>query len=101
MSLSISAQSNSYLAKKLGKSESNQTGASSRTQVAQNLQTSSAKTTRTLTLGSKKQSNFVAGRGNTPELLEEALLNYKKDIITDLIKVFIILVVIVVSKKRL
>lgn len=73
MSLSISAQSNSYLAKKLGKSESNQTGASSRTQVAQNLQTSSAKTTRTLTLGSKKQSNFVAGRGNTPGAARRSL----------------------------
>lgn len=73
MSLSISAQSNSYLAKKLGKSESNQTGASSRTQVAQNLQSSSAKTTRTLTLGSKKQSNFVAGRGNTPGAARRSL----------------------------
>ena len=73
MSLSISAQSNSYLAKKLGKSESNQTGASSRTQVAQNLQASSAKTTRTLTLGSKKQSNFVAGRGNTPGAARRSL----------------------------
>ena len=73
MSLSISAQSNSYLAKKIGKSESNQTGASSRTQVAQNLQTSSAKTTRTLTLGSKKQSNFVAGRGNTPGAARRSL----------------------------
>lgn len=73
MSLSISAQSHSYLAKKLGKSESNQTGASSRTQVAQNLQTSSAKTTRTLTLGSKKQSNFVAGRGNTPGAARRSL----------------------------
>lgn len=73
MSLSISAQSNSYLAKKLGKSESNQTGASSRTQVAQNLQTSSVKTTRTLTLGSKKQSNFVAGRGNTPGAARRSL----------------------------
>lgn len=73
MSLSISAQPNSYLAKKLGKSESNQTGASSRTQVAQNLQTSSAKTTRTLTLGSKKQSNFVAGRGNTPGAARRSL----------------------------
>lgn len=73
MSLSISAQSNSFLAKKLGKSESNQTGASSRTQVAQNLQTSSAKTTRTLTLGSKKQSNFVAGRGNTPGAARRSL----------------------------
>lgn len=73
MSLSISAQSNSYLAKKLGKSESNQMGASSRTQVAQNLQSSSAKTTRTLTLGSKKQSNFVAGRGNTPGAARRSL----------------------------
>lgn len=73
MSLSISAQSNSYLAKKLGKSESNQTGASSRTQVAQNLQASPAKTTRTLTLGSKKQSNFVAGRGNTPGAARRSL----------------------------
>lgn len=73
MSLSISAQSNSYLAKKLGKSESNQTGASSRTQVAQNLQASSAKSTRTLTLGSKKQSNFVAGRGNTPGAARRSL----------------------------
>ena len=65
MSLSISQQ-NSYLKKPLGqRTESNQNAGSSRTQVAQNLQTSSAKTTRTLTLGSKKQSNFVAGRGNT------------------------------------
>lgn len=68
MSLSISSQPNSYLKMKLGeKSGSDQkAGASSRTQVAQNLQTSSAKTTRSFTLGSKRQSNFVAGRGNTP-----------------------------------
>ncbi len=77
MSLSISAQSNSYLAKKLSKSESNQTGASSRTQIAQNLQTSSAKTTRSFTLGSKKQSNFVAGRGNTPGAARRSLRTYQ------------------------
>ncbi len=74
MSLSISTQQNSYLAmKKLGKSENNQTGASSRTQIAQNLQSSSAKTTRGFTLESKKQSNFVAGRGNTPGASQRSL----------------------------
>lgn len=64
MSLSISQQ-NSYLKKPLGqRTESNQNAGSSRTQVAQNLQSGSAGATRTVTLAPKKHSRFVAGQGN-------------------------------------
>ena len=64
MSLSISQQ-NSYLKKPLGqRTESNQNAGSSRTQVAQNLQSGSAGATRTATLSPKKHSRFVAGQGN-------------------------------------
>lgn len=64
MSLSISSQ-NSYLKKPLGqRTESNQNAGSSRTQVAQNLQSGSAGATRTVTLSPKKHSRFVAGQGN-------------------------------------
>ena len=64
MSLSISSQ-NLYLKKPLGqRTESNQNAGSSRTQVAQNLQSGSAGATRTATLSPKKHSRFVAGQGN-------------------------------------